>query len=150
MKAKIYIIIFALLIGVLFTFYIIFDESYQKSLEARFFYVLKDYNSSYKLAKESYELDKYNKMAFTILTQSQNSLKYIDYINEGSSYLKDIESFIKKTHIDKADNIRIKFRCEIMIDSYKALPKSDLIDDELIKQAKAIHERFIKMYQELY
>lgn len=55
----------------------IFNPSYQKSLEARFYYTIGDYNKAYNLAKEAFEQDLYNRMASAVMIQPQTALKTV-------------------------------------------------------------------------
>ena len=56
------------------------SSSYQNSFQARMYYFLEDFEQAYALAKRAYDEDAYNKMASTILTQSDITLQYEAYI----------------------------------------------------------------------
>lgn len=124
--------------------------SYQKSLQAKYFYYMGDYKEAQTIATEAFQLDKYNRMASTIMTQSKVSLEFIKYINNAKKYMKSINEMSAKATITKADQARVKMMCEIMIDSYDKIPSSVVIDDALIKEAKDYHELFRKLYEEIH
>ena len=59
-------------------------------MEAKTFYELGEYEKAYQLAKKAYELEPYNRMAFTILTQSEIAKEWKNYIEESKNYFKKI------------------------------------------------------------
>jgi hypothetical protein len=131
-------------------FYFFSSSSYQDSFQARMFYILGDYEQSYTLAKRAYEKDLYNKMAFTLLTQSEIALKYEKYISEGNQYLEQIDAMSTKETVEEADRSRIKLMCEIMIEGYKSLPSSPLTKESLKESARQVRQKFIDLYGELF
>lgn len=141
------------LVCVLFVFcgfYFITNPSYEDSLQAKVNYFLKDYESAYGYAKKAYDKDRYNKMAFTVLTQSKIALEHKGYIKRGLEYLGKIKLISKKKSISSEDRSRIKLMCEIMLGEYKNLPLSKLTDEELKNSAKKTNDRFKKIYDGLF
>ena len=126
-------------------FYIFtFNKSYEKSLEAKVYYYLGNYQASYKLAQEAYTIDHYNRMAFTILTQSKNNIKYQKYIKEAVGYYKKIDKLTNKKLLLKDDRIRIVMMCKVVIDDYDSIIryKTDFTDVALIKKATSLRNKF--------
>jgi hypothetical protein len=126
------------LIGILTIFlgasalFLFTNSSYQDSIQARVFYFLEDYDLAYELSKKAYEKDVYNKMAFTVYTQSKIALKFVEYINQGNEYLKKIDAISEQEEVSEADRSRIKLMSEIMIESYFELSPSSLTDKKLV------------------
>lgn len=150
MLSKVSIIgIFLTILG-LGGFYFFSSSSYQDSFQARMYYFLGDYEEASALAKKAYDQDIYNKMAFTVLTQSKIALKYEDYIYEGNSYLEQIDALSSKDSINEADRSRIKMMSEIMIDGFDTLPSSPLTEESLKQSAKTIQGKFIALHRELF
>ncbi len=131
-------------------FFFGFSDSYRLSLEARVKYYLGDYEEARVLAKEAFELDPYNKMAFSIVAQSKISAKMLDYIEDSKRYLKKIEELSAKSNFTEADRIKIKFYCEIMIGKYQKLSPTVMTDKELYEVATKEYEKFKKIYDELF
>ncbi len=129
--------------------YFIFNSSYQDALSAKFYYMMGDFEESSTLAQNALDKDRYNKLAFTILTQSKLSLKFLKYIDEANEYLIDIGEIAEQDEITKADRIRVKMICEIMIGKYKKLNSNVFTDDELSKSAKDAYDKFIELYEEV-
>jgi len=125
------------------------SPSYEKSLEAKYFYYVGDYTKAKKVATEAFQLDKYNRMASTIMTQSQVALKFTKYIHDAEKYMKIINKISTQESISKADKARVKLICEIMIDSYVKIPSTIVIDSSLMDEAKHYHTTFEKLYEEI-
>ena len=138
--------VFLLLSG----FYFFADSSYQDSFEARFYYFVGNYNKAYEFAKRSYDKDPYNKMAFTVLTQSKIATQYVDYIKTGNEYLNRINAISSKKIYNDADKVRIKLMCEITLGDYKKLSPTKLTDTELIKDARKLNDKFEQLHRELF
>jgi tetratricopeptide (TPR) repeat protein len=126
------------------------NPSYQKAFEARWYYMTGNYDLAYDLAKEAYQADPYNRMAFTVMTQTEVAKKYLDYIEEGIDYLRRIETIAEKKPISASDRARIKLMCEVMIDRYGTLAATPLTDKELTRRAKEIHDKFQTLYDSLF
>ncbi len=141
---------FAILFLAIGGFYFFISPSYQKSFQARVEYFLGDYEKAYRYAKEAYEENRYNKMAFSVFVQSKIALKYQEYIKRGAEYLDKIDVISKKNVIAQDDKSRIKIMCEIVMAEYKNLQSSKLTDEDLKNSAKEINDKFSKIYSELF
>jgi len=144
------IFLFLFIIGLSFFLYYAFNKSYRIALEAKIYYELKDYSKAEELAQESYKLDKYNRLAFTILTQSKIAKIWKIYIKESNEYLMEINSIANKDIITNADKIKIKMMLEIIIGEYKNLPKSKLLNEELKEKAKNNYIKAVKLYNGIF
>lgn len=131
-------------------FFFGFSDSYKLSLEARVKYFLGDYQEARVLAKEAFELDPYNKMAFSILAQSKISAKMLDYVEDSNRYLKKIEELTAKKEFSNADKLKIKFYCEIMIDKYQRLSPTVMTDKTLYETCTKQHKKFKEIYDALF
>jgi len=150
MLSKINLIVFVMIVFGGSFLYFTSNSSYKNSVQARVYYMLGNYESAYKLAKESYEEDNYNKMAHTVMTQSEISIQYEKYINEGNKYLQKIDVISSKQDYTQEDKTRVKFMCEIMIESYDDLKPSTLTDKILQENSKKIQKKFKQLYAELF
>ena len=125
--------------------YFIINPSYQKSIQAKYYFEMAEYKEAYSLANEAFSLDVYNRMASTIMAQSKTSLLYIDYIEQAKQYMLEINNIAKKEDISTADRARIKIMSEIVVDSYVKLAPSIITDKELVKNAANHHDEFEKL-----
>ena len=144
--------IFITLVGIVATlliFFFLFSDSYRYSIEARMKYFMGDYKKAIELAQKAFELDPYNKMAFSILAQSKICIKFADYIQDAKIYLKKIEEISKKKVITKADKIKIKMITEVMIARFKKLSPTVMTDKKLYKKSKEYYEKFLKIYNKV-
>ena len=130
-------------------FFFGFSDSYKYSIEAKVKYTMGDYKEAIKLAQKAYELDPYNKMSFSILTQSKISIKFLDYIEDSKGYLKKIDAISNKKEVTKQDKIKIKMICEVMIGRYKRLVPTVLTPSKLIKNSKKYYLEFKNIYDNL-
>lgn len=137
------------LLGGLFL-YLYFNPSYEKAAQARWHYFLGHYEKAEDLAREAYALDRYNRMAFTVLTQSKVAMKYVQYIEQAKHYMQRIDAIAEKRSVSAADKARIKMMCKVVIGGYRKLAATRLTDDALIREAKRQHERFTQLYDELF
>ncbi len=142
MRYKLFFLFFALVLFTVFGLFFLLSDSYKRSLEAKVLYMRGDYAQAQLLAKEAHELDTYNRMAATIMAQSSLALEYVAYIEEGERFLAQIGTLLQKSHLDKADKIRIKFMADIMIERYPKLTKTVVIDETLIAKTNALFEEF--------
>ena len=126
------------------------NPSYEKAFEAKWHYFMGEYDEAYRLAKEAYELDPYNRMALTVMTRTETARRYLDYIREGLEYLHRIESIADHPPIDEADKVRIKMMCEVMMERYERLAKTPLSDEELVERARRVYEKFASLYRSLF
>ena len=142
--------IIAITATVLFTAgYFLFNPSYERSLEAKFYYVVGDYHQSYRLASEAFELNAYNRMASTIMTQSQTAMKFVDYIKEAKSYMAKISKTAQSEGVSDAERARIKMMCEIMIESYEKISATVVTDKALVEEATMYRDKFKKLHHEI-
>jgi len=139
----------ALLILVVMGLYFLINPSYEKSLEAKYYYEMGDYKRAYKLANEAFSMDVYNRMASTIMAQSKTSMKYKSYIDEAKAYMQEINQIASKESISDADRAKIKMMSEIMVDSYKKLAPSVITDNDLVKEAAKYYENFEKLLEKV-
>jgi len=146
-KKIIYTIVAFTFLGTIFFFG--FSDSYKYSLEAKVKYAMGDYKDAIELAQKAYELDPYNKMSFSILTQSKISIKFLDYIEDAKIYLKKIDNISNKKQIKEADTIKIKMICEVMIGRYKKLAPTVLTPPKLIEKSKKYYLEFKNIYDNL-
>jgi len=131
------------------TFSVFVSPSYKMSLEAKYFYYMGEYQKAQILATKAFNLDKYNRMATTIMTQSQVALKFTKYIQDAKKYMQLINDLTKQESISKADKARVKMICEIMKESYIKIPSTVVIDSSLKDEARAYYEQFTKLYEEI-
>ena len=129
--------------------YFLSYPSYEKSLEAKYYYETAQYNKAYKSANKAFSMDKYNRMASTIMAQSKTALKYVDYIDEAKKYMLTINEIANKPTISDADRARIKMMSEIVIDSYVKLAPSVITDKSLQNEAKKYHDDFEKLLEKV-
>ncbi len=127
-----------------------FTDSYKLSLEAKVKYMAGDYKKARELAREAFELDPYNKMAFSIVAQSKIASKMQDYILNSKKYIKRVEEISLKNNFTDSDKIRIKYYCEIMIAKYKKLNPTVMTDKELYNTCTKQYEKFKKIHEESF
>lgn len=148
--SRLVMIFFVILILLSGAYFFFSSSSYQKSLQARVNYFLGDYKSAYMYAKKAYDEDNYNKMAFSVLTQSKIALEYTNYIKRGKDYIKQLDAISSKPKITKSDKSRIKLICEIMIGEYENLTSSLMSDEKLKENAKITYKKFKQVHNELF
>jgi len=129
--------------------YFAFNPSYEKSLESKFYYSIGNYEKAYVLSSEAYELEPYNRMARSVMVQSQYALRYVHYNAEAKEYLKIIRSYASQKKISLPEQMRIKMMCDIMIDKHEKMQPTILIDKDLVKEAQENYEKFIKLHANL-
>jgi tetratricopeptide (TPR) repeat protein len=122
--------------------YFIVNPSYQKSIEAKYYFEIGEYKEAYELANEAFSMDVYNRMASTIMAQSTTSLKYVKYINQAKEFLKQINEIATHDTISSGERAKMKLMSEIMIDSYVKLAPSIITDEALVKKAKKYRDDF--------
>ncbi|WP_457593343.1 hypothetical protein [Hydrogenimonas sp.] len=150
MQSKMIYLFFALFLLAGMAIFALTNPSYEKAFEARWHYFMGNYDEAYKIAKKAYELDRYNRMAFTVMRQTEVAKAYLDYIREGKRYLSLIEDVANHPPIGEADKIRIKMMCEVMIGRYEKLSPTKLTDKELVARAKEIYKKFQSLYTSLF
>jgi len=129
--------------------YFLVNPSYQKSIEAKYYYETGEYKEALVLAKEAFALDVYNRMASTITAQSVTALKYVSYIDMGKKYMVQINEIATHKEIIDADRAKIRIICEIMVDSYEKLAPSVITDKELVQSAAEYHNKFEKLLEKV-
>lgn len=149
MSSKLFIPLVALFLLFVMGIYFIVNPSYEKSLRAKYYYETGEYKEAYALAKEAFSLDLYNRMAATIMTQSQTSLKYISYIEDAKKYMKIIDEIALHESISDADKAKIRMICQIMLSAYIKLAPSVITDDEIVNQAAEYHKKFEKLLEKV-
>jgi len=125
------------------------NPSYEKSLQAKFYYEIGDYKEAYTLSKEAFGLDVYNRMASTIMTQSQTSLKFVEYIEDARKYIGQINEMAKKEYLEDSDKAKIKTIADIMILRYKKLAPSVITDKKLVEDTKNYYLKFEKLVEKV-
>ncbi len=128
--------------------YFVTHPSYEQSLEAKYYYETHNYIKAYKLAKEAFEKDSYNKMAATLMAQSKIAMKYQKYNMQAQTYLKEIQQ-LNTTSLDEQKKAKIRMMCSIMVDSYKKLASSVVTDTELVEQSRQYYQEFGRLLNAL-
>jgi tetratricopeptide (TPR) repeat protein len=129
--------------------YFIINPSYQKSIEAKYYFEIGEYEEAYELANEAFSMDVYNRMASTIMAQSTTSLKYVKYINQAKGFLKQINEIAAHESISAADRAKMKIMSEIMVDSYVKLAPSIITDEVLVQDAKKYRDDFKRLLEKV-
>lgn len=151
LKTKIFFILLVFVSIIAIYFYYLFDKSYMLSLEAKKLYTAGNYRDAMELAGKAYELNQYNRMAFTVLVQSEESLKWKKYIAQTEGYLAFAEAVSQKEGITKGDLTRIKMICEVSIADFEKLnQKNPLIDPGLKARTVALHNEILAIRNELF
>ena len=141
--------VFAMLMVTIMSIYFSVNPSYQKSVQAKYYYEIGEYKEAYSLAKEAFGLDLYNRMAATIMAQSRTSLKYVRYIDDAKGYIHDIGEIAEHDSISNADKAKIRLVCDIMLASYVKLAPSIITDDELVQEAARYYAKFEKLFEKV-
>ncbi len=149
MKTKVLILSFAVSLLLIMGGYFLINPSYEKSIKAKYYYETGEYKEAYSLAKEAFSMDVYNRMASTIMAQSQTSLKYVSYVNDAKKYMKEINNIAIHDVISGADKAKIRLMCQIMLSSYIKLAPSVITDDELINEAAKYYDGFEKLLEKV-
>jgi len=143
------ILIFSIFVVSLLFFYLL-NDSYRYSFEAKAYYEIGNYDKALKLSEKAYKLNRYNNMAFTILTQSKIAKVWENFLIDANHYFLEIESISNKEVITKKDKIKIKMMLEILMGEYKNLPKSKLLDSGLKQKAKTQYEKAKGLYNGIF
>ena len=126
-----------------------FNPSYEKSLEAKYYYVIGEYKRAHALAKESATLDAYNKMAITIVSQSERAIRYVEFIEEAELYLVRIEKIAKKEGITPAERAKISIMCQVILGKYSKLSATIITDEDLVHKAQEHEKTFKNLYEKV-
>ncbi|PHS57498.1 MAG: hypothetical protein COB17_05820 [Sulfurimonas sp.] len=129
--------------------YFLLNPSYEKSLTAKYYYEIGEYNEAYSLAKEAFSLNVYNRMAATVMAQSRNSIRYVEYNKMAKKYMKDIDEIAMHKNILNSDKAKIRLICHIMIDSYIKLAPSVITNKDLVKQSAEHYNNFEKLLEKV-
>jgi tetratricopeptide (TPR) repeat protein len=120
------------------------------SLEARYYYENGKFQKAYEKAKEAYILDPYNRMAFTIYTQSKIAKEWELYLNDCKKYFKKINEIANKPNITDKERQKVKIMLEILMDEYKNLKPSLLINENLKQKAKQQYIKAKELYEKVF
>ena len=129
--------------------YFLANPSYEKSIQAKYYFEMGEYDRALKLSREAFSMDVYNRMASTITAQSITSLKYVSYVQSGAKYMKSIDEIATHESISDADKAKIRLMCNIMIDAYVKLAPSVITDQELVQKAAKYHDGFEKLLEKV-
>ncbi len=149
MKKYIFVVSLVVLVLWLLT-YFMFSSSYQKSIEAKYYYEFGDYKQSLELSTEAFSEDNFNKMAFSLMAQSKIALEYKEFIDNANSSYEEIRAIADKGAISEKDKLRIKIMCEIIIGQYEALVPTKLTNKELLVESKEIYTKIKELYNFAY
>ncbi|MGP1485529.1 MAG: hypothetical protein ACTTJC_05535 [Campylobacter sp.] len=150
MTSKFVIVIISIVLLLLSWAFFATNNSYQEAIKSRFYYEISNYDKAHELAKIAYAKDNYNKMAYTVMVQSEISMRFSNYIKRGEAYLDKILKISKLETVDKAQATRIKLICEIMVDDFHTLVPSRLTDKALQDEAKNMRDKFLELQKQLF
>ena len=150
MSSKTVILIIGALLAAIFVSFVTLSPSYKNALGAKFYYEMGDYETAYKLSKSAYHKDIYNKLAHTVMVQSEISQKYALYIARSNGYLENIQKISKSGKVSKVNLDKIRMMCDIAVSDYTELKPSNLTDLGLQEEAKRIKDKFLTLQKELF
>ena len=150
MSSKTVILIIGALLAAIFVSFVTLSPSYKNALGAKFYYEVGDYQTAYKLSKSAYHKDIYNKLAHTVMVQSEISQKYALYIARSNGYLENIQKISKSGKVSKVNLDKIRMMCDIAVSDYAELKPSNLTDSDLQEEAKRIKDKFLTLQKELF
>ena len=150
MSSKTVILIIGALLAAIFVSFVTLSPSYKNALGAKFYYEMGDYETAYKLSKSAYHKDIYNKLAHTVMVQSEISQKYALYIARSNGYLENIQKISKSSKVSKVNLDKIRMMCDIAVSDYAELKPSNLTDSDLQEEAKRIKDKFLTLQKELF
>ncbi len=149
MNVKVLFPLIALVLILIMGVYFLINPSYEKSIRAKYYYEIGNYQEALVLAKEAFNMDVYNRMAATIMAQSITSMKYADYIKDAKKYMQEINAIAEHEVISDADKAKIRLICDIMISAYKKLAPSVVTDEQLVKDAAKYYAGFEKLLEKV-
>ncbi len=149
MNVKVLFPLIALVLILIMGIYFLINPSYEKSIRAKYYYEIGNYQEALVLAKEAFSMDVYNRMAATIMAQSITSMKYADYIRDAKKYMQEINAIAEHDVISDADKAKIRLICDIMISAYKKLAPSVVTDEQLVKDAAKYYDGFEKLLEKV-
>lgn len=147
MLSKWLVVLLAVIVGL--GLWIVVNPSYQKSIESRLYYAMGSYEDAYSLSKEAFALDPYNRMASTVMAQSQTALKFVRYNDDARRYIKEIRRIAAQKNVSPQDRAKIKMMAMIMIDAYRKIAPTVVIDKELVEETRSNYEQFKMLHDEL-
>ena len=150
MSSKTVILIIGALLAAIFVSFVTLSPSYKNALGAKFYYEMGDYETAYRLSKSAYHKDIYNKLAHTVMVQSEISQKYAIYIARSNGYLENIQKISKSGKVSKVNLDKIRMMCDIAVSDYAELKPSNLTDSDLQEEAKRIKDKFLTLQKELF
>ena len=150
MSSKVVVLAIGALLAALFISSVTLSPSYKNALKAKFYYETGDYETAYKLSKSAYNKDIYNKLAHTVMVQSEISQKYALYIARSNGYLENIQKISKSGKVSKVNLDKIRMMCDIAVSDYAELKPSNLTDSDLQEEAKRIKDKFLTLQKELF
>ena len=150
MSSKTVILIIGALLAAIFVSFVTLSPSYKNALGAKFYYEMGDYETAYRLSKSAYHKDIYNKLAHTVMAQSEISQKYALYIARSNGYLENIQKISKSGKVSKVNLDKIRMMCDIAVSDYAELKPSNLTDSDLQEEAKRIKDKFLTLQKELF
>ena len=118
MSSKVVVLAIGALLAALFISFVTLSPSYKNALKAKFYYETGDYETAYKLSKSAYNKDIYNKLAHTVMVQSEISQKYAIYIARSNDYLEKIQKISKSGKVSKVNLDKIRMMCDIAVSDY--------------------------------
>ncbi len=149
MTTKIILFSFAITAVLIMGIYFLSNPSYEKSIQAKYYYEMGDYKKAYSLAKDSFDINQYNRMASTIMAQSKISLEYVLFIDEAKKYMDEINQIATNDIISSSDKAKIRMMCEIIIGNYPKLASSVITDSNLTNDAKKYNDMFEKLLEKV-
>ncbi len=149
MNVKVLFPLIALVLVLIMGIYFLINPSYEKSIRAKYYYEIGNYQEALVLAKEAFSMDVYNRMAATIMAQSITSMKYANYVRDAKKYMQEINVIAEHEVISDADKAKIRLICDIMISAYKKLAPSVVTDEQLIKDAAKYYAGFEKLLEKV-
>ncbi len=149
MNVKVLFPLIALVLVLIMGIYFLINPSYEKSIRAKYYYEIGNYQEALVLAKEAFSMDVYNRMAATVMAQSITSMKYADYVRDAKKYMQEINAIAEHEVISDADKAKIRLICDIMISAYKKLAPSVVTDEQLIKDAAEYYAGFEKLLEKV-
>lgn len=149
MNVKVLFPLIALVLVLIMGIYFLINPSYEKSIRAKYYYEIGNYQEALVLAKEAFSMDVYNRMAATIMAQSITSMKYANYVRDAKKYMREINAIAEHELISDADKAKIRLICDIMISAYKKLAPSVVTDEQLVKDAAKYYAGFEKLLEKV-
>ena len=149
MRSRVLVALIATVLLLMMGIYFLVNPSYDKSLRAKYYYEMGDYKQALVLAKESFSMDLYNRMAATVMAQSITALKYVAYIDDANKYMQDINEIATHETISDADRAKIRLICGIMLSSYIKLAPSVITDEQLVIDAAKYYDGFEKLLEKV-